>query len=118
MKSDRLFDAMLALVAATTLRGLQQTSDLILKERTLPAIWPSTCYMRSMTDEPENLTLRYLRKFDEKLDPMAIDMRDVKGRLTNVEIVLGALATAHGQMQQSMDRLSDRMERIERRLEL
>jgi hypothetical protein len=60
-----------------------------------------------VADEPDNLTLRYLRRFDEKLD-----------RVTNVEIVLGTLATAHGQMQQSFDRLSDRIDRTEKRLEL
>jgi hypothetical protein len=40
-----------------------------------------------------------------------VDMREIKGRVTNLEIVVDALATAHGQMQQS--RLSDRIERIE-----
>jgi archaellum component FlaC len=68
--------------------------------------------------ERHDLIVAYMRKFDEKLDRIGDDVHNIKGRMTNVEIVLGTLATAHGQMQQSFDRLSDRVERIERRLEL
>jgi predicted nucleic acid-binding Zn-ribbon protein len=66
-----------------------------------------------MTDEPDNLVLEHLRAIRADARETRVDMREIKGRVTNLEIVVDALATAHGQMQQSIDRLSDRIERIE-----
>ena len=78
-----------------------------------------------MTDEPDNLVLRYLRGLDTKFDAMREDMRDVKIRLAAVEVGLNGvrrdivgLSEADARMQVFIDRLSDRMERIENRLSL
>jgi predicted nucleic acid-binding Zn-ribbon protein len=71
-----------------------------------------------MSDESDNLTHRYLRRFDEKLDRIADDVHEIKRRTTNLEVAVGMLATGHGHMQQSFDRMSDRIERIEKRLGL
>ena len=78
-----------------------------------------------MADEPENLVLVMLRKLDTKFDGMREEMRDIKGRLTNVETALAMAATEVGsllagdaRMQHSIDRMSDRLERIECRLDL
>jgi hypothetical protein len=49
---------------------------------------------------------------------MSEDMREMKGRLTNVEVVISALVTADGRIQQAIDRMSDRLDRIERRLDI
>jgi hypothetical protein len=71
-----------------------------------------------MTDEPDNLVLVMLRRLDAKFDRMAEDLHEIKGRLTNLEIVVGALVTADGRMQHAIDRLAERFERVERRLDL
>ena len=49
---------------------------------------------------------------------MSEDIRELKGRLTNVEIVIAALVTADGRMQQAIDRMSDRLDRIDRPLDV
>jgi hypothetical protein len=53
--------------------------------------------------------LEHLRAIRSDVRETRVDVREIKGRVTNLEIVVGALATAHGQMQQSIDRLSDRL---------
>ncbi len=71
-----------------------------------------------MAEEPDNLVLVMLRRLDGKFDRMAEEMREMKGRLTNVEIVISALVTADGRMQHAIDRMSERLDRIERRLDI
>lgn len=65
-----------------------------------------------MTDDgPEDLTLRLLRRMDEKLDRVIADVTDLKHRMTAVEVQVGQLVTAVG-------RVNERLDRIERRLDL
>jgi hypothetical protein len=64
-----------------------------------------------MADEPDNLILQYLRRFDQKLDRVVDEMLDVKVRLTAVEEGLVGI-------NRRLDRLEIRVERIERRLDL
>ncbi|MCO5131105.1 MAG: hypothetical protein M9932_11130 [Xanthobacteraceae bacterium] len=64
-----------------------------------------------MAGEPDNMILVYLRRFDEKLDRVIDDMRDLKIRATAVE---EGLVGIH----RRLDRLETRVERIERRLDL
>ena len=75
-----------------------------------------------MSDAPENLTLVFLRRLDAKIDRMTEDMREVKQRLTGVEIVVGNLAATelshYAMTAERVDRLSQRIERIESRLDL
>ena len=78
-----------------------------------------------MADEPENLVLVYLRRIDAKVDALAGEVREVKDRLSAVEVGLasvrrdlGSLAEADARLQMSFDRLRDDVTRIERRLEL
>jgi hypothetical protein len=79
-----------------------------------------------MTDDgPDNLVLRYLRRLDENVALMRDDMRDVKLRLTAVEVGLNAvrrdlvnLFEADARLQVSVDRQGARLERIEQRLDL
>lgn len=78
-----------------------------------------------MADEPANLVLEWMRRLDVKFDGMREDMQQIKGRLTNVETALamvateaGSLMAADARMQQAIDRMSDRLERIERRIGL
>lgn len=64
-----------------------------------------------MTDEPDSIGLRYLRRIDEKLDRVIEDVRDLKARATALEeAVVGA--------NRRIDRVESRLDRIEKRLEL
>jgi hypothetical protein len=46
-----------------------------------------------MADEPENVTLVYLRRLDQKMDRLTEDMGEVKRRLTSLET---SVALLHG----------------------
>jgi DNA repair ATPase RecN len=64
-----------------------------------------------MANEPENILLAYMRRFDEKLDRVAEDVRDLKSRVTAlVEGIVG--------IHRRMDRFELRLDRIEKRLDL
>ena len=76
----------------------------------------------AMSDAPENLTLVFLRRLDAKIDRLAEDMHEVKQRLTGLEIIVGNLAATelshYAMTAERVDRLSQRIERIETRLDL
>jgi hypothetical protein len=78
-----------------------------------------------VADNVENLMLEHLKKFQATLDSMQRDIRELKVRQSETHAaVLGlrrdqlsdAEVTAHVQTQ--MDRFGDRLDRIERRLDL
>ncbi len=75
-----------------------------------------------MSDQPENLILVYLRRIDQKVDGLADALRELKHRVGNPDIVTGNLAvveTSHyASLAGRLDRLDDRVDRIERRLGL
>lgn len=64
-----------------------------------------------MANEPDNILLQYMRRFDEKLDRVVDEMLDIKVRLTAVEEGLAGV-------NRRLDRLELRIERVERRLDL
>jgi predicted nuclease with TOPRIM domain len=64
-----------------------------------------------MSDEPESLILRSLRRIEAGLDGLREDMREVKTRVGLLEQQVALLSTR-------VDRLELRLERIERRLDL
>lgn len=64
-----------------------------------------------MVDQPENIVLVYLRRIDGKVDRLADDMRELRARV-------GAVEQGVAQLGGRVDRLTDRIERVERRLEL
>ncbi len=65
-----------------------------------------------MSDEgPDNLVLRYLRAMDRKLDRVIEDLHDLKLRVGTVE--LGVTRIQH-----TLDRHSEPLDRIERRVDL
>lgn len=64
-----------------------------------------------MADQPDNIVLVYLRRIDEKVDRLSDDVRELRARM-------GAVEQGVAQLSVRMDRLADRVERIERRLEL
>ena len=78
-----------------------------------------------MSDEPENLTLVYLRRMDAKLDRVLVDIRDLKHRATAQEVSAASIrrevavvGEAIAQLAVRMDTFDDRLDRIERRLDL
>ena len=64
-----------------------------------------------MSEEPDGIVLRYLRRIDEKLDRLGEDISDLKGRMTSV---VEGLVGIH----RRLDRLGLRVDRIEKRLDI
>ena len=78
-----------------------------------------------MSDQPDNLILVYLRRLDEKLDRVRDDLQDVTRRLTAVELGLASvrrevavLAESDAHLGASIDKVNERLERIDRRLDI
>jgi archaellum component FlaC len=64
-----------------------------------------------MAREPDNLVLELLRRIDERLGRMEDDLHDLKVRVT-------ALEEGQAGINRRLDRLDERVERIEKRLNL
>jgi hypothetical protein len=75
-----------------------------------------------MTDEPDNLMLVILRRLDAKMDSIGLDIRDIKHRLTSLEIAFANLmateASHYASLALRADRTDERLDRIEKRLDL
>ncbi|MBY0520295.1 MAG: hypothetical protein K2P79_07705 [Sphingomonas sp.] len=78
-----------------------------------------------MTENVENLLLEHMKRFQATLDIVQRDVRELKIRQSETHTavlaprrdqVTDAEVTAH--MQAQMDRFGDRLDRIERRLDL
>lgn len=78
-----------------------------------------------MSDNSENLVLEHLRHIQGRVDLMADDMKEVKLRLSSIEsslslvrreIIVGDETDAR--QQGTIDRIMERLERIEQRLDL
>ena len=62
-------------------------------------------------DGPENLTLRYLRRLDEHMSALHVDMVEVKERL-------GLLEAGQASLSRRVDRIGGDVEQMKRRLDL
>ncbi|THD11998.1 hypothetical protein [Metallibacterium scheffleri] len=78
-----------------------------------------------MTANTENLILELLRVMRADITSIKDGMREVKGRLTSLEAAIAALRRDHlgaqedvYRQQAAIDRLAERMDRVEKRLEL
>jgi archaellum component FlaC len=71
-----------------------------------------------MTGETENLILELLRKIRGEQQAMALDIMDIKSRISTVEETIGTLAAQYANQGRRIDRIEDRLSRIERRLDL
>lgn len=78
-----------------------------------------------MTENVENLMLEHMKRFQATLDRVERKMGELTGRVANLEsgqasIIqhLGHLAAAYAVQQLAIDNINDRLDRIERRLEL
>ena len=78
-----------------------------------------------MADNVENLILEHLRAIRSDISSIKDDIREIKQRLTSLETCVAGLrrdnANLYGYMADQhtrYDRLADRVERIEKRLDL
>ena len=78
-----------------------------------------------MTDNVENLIIEHLKPIRGRVDRIAEDMTDVKLRLSSLESAMVHVKRevtsgdeTDARQQVSLNRLADRIERIERRLDL
>ena len=75
-----------------------------------------------MAEDPESLVLIILRRIDGKVDEIALDIRDLKHRVSTLEIGVANLAATeashYANLALRVDRIDDRIGRIERRLDL
>ncbi len=71
-----------------------------------------------MAEEPDNLVLEHLRAMRADIAAIREENRDMKARQAAVEDMFAFLVSAITRMQHSIDRLTERTERIERRLGL
>ena len=77
-----------------------------------------------MVDDPDNLVLVYLRRIDAKVDAIAQDIRELKERVSSVEVAVASvrrdiavLAETDARLQ-NVDRMREDIGRIQRRLDL
>jgi len=78
-----------------------------------------------MSDTVENLVLEHLRHIRSRVDQIADDMSDLKHRMSSLESTMVSVKheVAHGdetdaRQQVTLDKIVDRILRIEKRLEL
>jgi len=70
-----------------------------------------------MADEPENLILVYLRRFDQQLGEMRSDIRNLTLRVGALEQRFSALEARFASLEEQMIGANLRLDRIERRLD-
>jgi hypothetical protein len=71
-----------------------------------------------MVEGMDNLVLEHLRHIRKGVDELRLDVTDLKTRMTVVEAALGQIVTLIAGQSGRMDRIEDRLGRVERRLEL
>ena len=70
-----------------------------------------------MTDESSNLVLEHLKRIRASQERMELDVGDLKSRVSGLELNQGQVLTLLGSLSQRLDRLEERISRIERRLD-
>jgi predicted nucleic acid-binding Zn-ribbon protein len=71
-----------------------------------------------MANDPENVVVAYLQRIAEKVDRLRDDVRELKTGLNGVRRDLIALAEAHARVELMVDRQGERLDKIDRRLDL
>lgn len=71
-----------------------------------------------MTDDPDNIVLRYLRRLDERMDRMESSMKDVAAELRIIKGHMAGFMQSELLQDASIAEVSDRLDRIETRLDL
>jgi hypothetical protein len=71
-----------------------------------------------MTDNVENLTLKFMRRLDTRLDRLENDIGDIKLRVTATAEHLASMMLSMAGLNSRMDKIDDRLSCVERRLDL
>ena len=71
-----------------------------------------------MTEDATNLVLEMLKRLRASVERMELDIQDVKTRVTGIEVNGAQLATLVAAQSGRLDRIDERVARIERRLDL
>jgi predicted nucleic acid-binding Zn-ribbon protein len=71
-----------------------------------------------MTDNVENLTLKFMRRLDTRLDRLESDIGDIKLRVTATEEHLASIMMSIAGVNSRVDKIDDKLSRVERRLDL
>ncbi len=71
-----------------------------------------------MTDNVENMTLKFLRRLDTRLDRLESDLGDIKLRATATEEHLASIMMSMAGVNARMDKIDERLSHVERRLDL
>jgi predicted nucleic acid-binding Zn-ribbon protein len=71
-----------------------------------------------MSDEPDGLVLRFLRRIDARVEELVADAKDVKQHLNSLEGQVSLLHTDSVHVHHRIDRVEERLIRIETRLDL
>jgi chromosome segregation ATPase len=71
-----------------------------------------------MTDNVENLTLKFMRRLDTRLDRLESDIGDIKLRVTTTEEHLASIMMSMAGVNSRMDKIDERLAHVERRLDL
>lgn len=71
-----------------------------------------------MTDEPDSLVLRYLRKLDEKIDRLDLRQQETTAELRSIKTHMSAFMQSELSHDSSIASILTRLDKIERRLDL
>ncbi|WP_298742796.1 hypothetical protein [uncultured Brevundimonas sp.] len=71
-----------------------------------------------MTDDVAHLMLEHLKALRSGQQEIRLELMDIKSRLTSLEVHVGELATQYAGQSARLDRVEERLARIERRLDL
>ena len=71
-----------------------------------------------MTDEPDSLTLRFLRRLDEKIDRIGDQLSDLSMEVRGMKTHMAGFMQSEVAQDHALASISQRLDRIERRLDL
>jgi regulator of replication initiation timing len=71
-----------------------------------------------VTDEPDSITLRYLRRLDEKLDRLGDQVSDLSAEVRGIKTHMAGFLQHEVASDSAMAALRERLTRVERRLDL
>jgi FtsZ-binding cell division protein ZapB len=71
-----------------------------------------------MTDDPRDIVLEYLRRIDERTRTMQLDVEELKSLTNILRNDVGNLKRENDHFYQLFSRVTERLDRIEKRLEL
>lgn len=71
-----------------------------------------------MAENVDSIVLEHLRHIRKGVDDLRLDMADLKSRGTAMEILMGQIVNLLAAQSARMDRIEERLGRVERRLEL